>query len=695
MTTTSPPPAEKFDFAKIRWIYFGLMIGMFTSSISQTIVSPAIPRIISDLGGVEYYSWLSTIVMLVSTIVTPISGKLSDMFGRRRFYIIGLLVFVGGSILSGAAQSFPMLVTSRAIQGVGMGILMPLSQIIIGDIIPARQRGKYQGWMGAMMGASQVAGPLIGGWITDALSWRWLFYINLPVGLVALYMIVRHLRIPELNIPAKVDYAGISTMTIGLTSFLIGISLGGTQGWLNPLVITLIVVGLIVLVVFFLIERKAAEPIIPFGLFGNSIFRWSVIAGFFMSVALMTVLVYTPVYVQGVLGMSATESGLVLIPMNVAVFGMGVMVGNLTTRTGRYKEFAIAGAAIQFVGALLLTRLHLGATHGQVVLATVVVGFGCGMAFQIYTLAVQNAVRRRDLGTATSSLQFFRNIGNTLGTAVAGTMMTAQMASGIERHMTDAARRLIPPGGLNPNAVLNARELAKLPPELADVLRLSLADAMQHVYLLVPIATAVVFCATLMIRPLPLRDTLAGPDDRGREVLESTAMSSPEKDMSLRLRADAHARSKERMLGAHLILLAEQAKIDRNNLLRETISEFGGGDYERGIQVLRSTGMMLLTEDSAVVDEHEAFAIELGKRGRRKDMLSDELTARLERVASHVAEQPVDAPSKPLLESVEGIDSGGIKRAVGMLDSALVADLAVAHWDVPVTPPAPEQPPQG
>ena len=495
---TQPP--DQFDFARIRWIYFGLMIGMFTSSISQTIVSPAIPRIISDLGGVEYYSWLSTIVMLVSAIVTPISGKLADMFGRRRFYVLGLVLFMIGSALSGLATSFTFLVAARAVQGVAMGILMPLSQTILGDVIPPRQRGKYAGYMGALMGASQVAGPLIGGAITDAASWRWLFYVNLPVGLVALFLVIRFMKVPEIDIPRTVDHAGIAAMTVGVTSALLGISLGGTRGWADPLVLGLLAVGAVVLVLFVFIERRAAEPIVPMYLFRNSIFTWSVIASCFMNMALITLIIYTPVYAQGVLGVSATESGLILIPMNVGLFLMGIVIGQLTTRTGRYKSFAVVGVTLMAIASVLMLRLGAHSTPWELTLWTTLFGLGTGMSFQIYTLVVQNAVQRRDLGPATSSLQFFRSVANTLGTAVAGTLMTTQLVNGLRTNMTPEAQAQIPAGGLDPNVVLDPNALVGMPEAVVAVLRESLAGAMHSVYLVLPGLAVVVLLATVAAR---------------------------------------------------------------------------------------------------------------------------------------------------------------------------------------------------
>ena len=670
---------EEFDFAKIRWIYFGLMIGMFTSSISQTIVSPAIPRIIADLGGVEYYSWLSTIVMLVMTIVTPISGKLADMFGRKRFYALGLIIFMLGNVLSGIAQSFTWLVAARAVQGMGMGILMPLSQTILGDIIPPRQRGKYAGYMGALMGASQVAGPLIGGFITDVSTWRWLFYVNLPVGFLALFLVVRFMKIPELDIPRRVDHAGIATMTIGVSAGLLGISLGGTRGWLDPLVLVLLGVGVVFLVAFVLVERRAPEPIVPLSLFRNSIFTWSVIAGSLMNMALMMLIIYTPVYAQGVLGVSATASGAILIPMNVGLFAMGIVIGNLTTRTGRYKSFAVAGVVLMTIASVLLLRLDARSTPLELTLYTTLMGLGVGMSFQIYTLTVQNAVQRRDLGPATSSLQFFRSIANTMGTAIAGTLMTSQLVTSMKWRMTPEAIRDTPAGGLDPNAVLNPAAMQGLPEAVALVLRLSLADAMQAIYAVLPWLSLAVLATTLAIRAIPLRDSFT-PD----EPAHSTSLSVADPSMLTLSPEEHHARNKERMVAAHLVLLADQVDRPENEILRAALAEFGGGDLERGRQLLRSTSTMLLAEDPAVIDEHESFAVELSKRGQPQKMLSDGLTARLHRVAERVAEQaeqaPSENPTRPRIGLVDGLDAQALQRAMWMLDSALVADFASRRW---------------
>lgn len=664
-------PEAPFEFRTVRWAYLGLIVGMFSASISQTLVSPAIPRIVADLGGLAWYSWLSTIVMLVSAVITPVSGKLSDLFGRRRFYILGLTLFLVGSALSGMATSFPFLIFARAIQGAGMGILMPLSQTILGALIPPRQRGKYQGYMGAVLGGSQAVGPLIGGWITDVSSWRWLFYVSLPVGLASLLIVMRYLKVPESDVGGGIDHAGIATMTVAVTSGLLGISLGGPLGWTSPQVLALLAVGLGFAVAFIAVERRAAEPILPLRLLRNSVFMTATVGAFFMNMAMFVVLIYVPVYAQGVLGVSATESGLILIPMNVVLFLTGIVVGNLITRTGHYKEFVAAGSAIQVVGAVLIMRLDASSSHPWVLFCTAVLGLGYGMSFQIYVLAVQNSAQRRDLGVATSGLQFFRNLGSTLGTAIAGTIMSARLTDGITAQLTPELRALTPPGGLDPNAVLTPGSLTSLPEPLADVLRSALAGAMSSVFLILPVLTVLSLAATLCIKPVRLRETL---DERPGELLDATAMSSPDQERHLSPE-DEHARHKERIMGAHLVLLAEQVG-DQNPILRDAVAEFGGGDVERGLQMLLSTGTMLLSEDPEVIDEHEAFAVELSQRGREKQMLSRNVTDRLDAVAALVAQRPTGAPTKPRIDTVEGIDGSSMRRALMMLDSALVADIA-------------------
>ncbi|MDO5671290.1 MAG: MDR family MFS transporter [Actinomycetaceae bacterium] len=667
-----------FDFHAVRWAYFGLLIGMFASAISGTIIGPALPKIVADLGGLEWYSWLSTIVMLVSAVVTPISGKLSDIFGRRRFYILGLGLFMLGSVLSGLAMNFVFLVFARAVQGVGMGILMPLSQTILGDLIPPRQRGKYQGYMGAVMGAAQVAGPLAGGWITDVSSWRWLFYVSIPVGLIAMFIVVRHLHVPELSVPARIDYAGIVTMTLGVTSLLLGISLGGQFGWGQAHVIAMLVSGALMMGAFVFVELRAAEPIVPMYLFKNSIFTFATLAGMFMNMAILAVLIYVPVYAQGVLGVSATISGVILIPMNVVLFLMGVVVGNLTTWTGRYKFLAVTGAGLQVAGALSMLLLGAASEPWLVALTTCILGIGYGMSSQVLVLAVQNAVKRRDLGTATSTLQFFRNIGNTLGTAIAGTIMTTHMMAGIRDGMTPRLLKLVP-GGVNPNDVLQPDALRRLPDEVTGILREALAGAMHSVFLVLPVMTVLAFVSTIFVKSLKLRDTFAEGDARGREYLDSTAMSSPDQQRILLTPEDAHSRQKERIMGAHLIILADEAN-DKNEILRDSVAEFGGGDLEHGKQMLRSTGIMLLSEDPAVIDKHEPFAVELSQRGAMKWMLSRDITERLNDVALRVADQPGGATVRPHVDNAQGIDAKAIRRAAMMLNSTLVADIATHRW---------------
>ncbi|MFC0248170.1 MDR family MFS transporter [Citricoccus parietis] len=515
-----PPSKSPGLSPESRMVFIGLMLGMLVAAVSQTIVSPAMPVIVAELGGIEHYSWLATSAMLVSAVVVPIVGKLSDLYGRRSFYIAGLVIFMAGSILSGFAQDFWWLVIARAVQGLGMGALMTLSQTIIGDIIPPRQRGKYQGFMGAIFGLTSIAGPLLGGWITDHLGWRWLFFAGLPFGIVALVFIAKYLHLPHVQRKAKIDYAGIITLTGALVTILLATSWGGTTfPWNSAEVIGLYIAGAVFLALFIPIELKAEEPVLPLRLFRNSIFTFSNIASLAVAMGMFGAIFYVPVYAQGVLGVNATTSGAIMIPMSAAMIVVGILVGLLITKTGKYKMFVVGGTVVMLVGFWLLTQLHYGSSELQLTLAMVVVGVGLGGAMQTFTLIVQNAVDRRDLGVATAATQFFRSAGGTVGIAVLGTIMASRLATAIPEHLPAGAAEAMPAGGVSVNSVLDPAMLSQLPAGIAEAVRAGLADALHGVFIAAIPLVVVAIIAALLIKSVPLRDTLEDPESP--ESLES------------------------------------------------------------------------------------------------------------------------------------------------------------------------------
>ncbi|MFV0429720.1 MAG: MDR family MFS transporter [Arachnia sp.] len=508
MTTTDAPDLTFRLSPQHRRVFIGLIVGMLVASISQTIVGPAMPRIVSELGGMEYYSWVATAAMLVSAITVPIVGKLSDLCGRRGFFLAGLLIFMSGSILAGFAESFWVLVAARAVQGLGMGTIMPLSQTIIGDIIPPRQRGKYQGYMGAVFGLTSVAGPLVGGLITDAWGWRWLFFATLPVGVVAFILVFWFLRLPHQRRHAKVDVAGMLVLSSALVAILLATSWGGTTyPWLSPVILGLYAAGTVALIGFVFIELRAEEPVIPLRLFKLRAVSASNLAGFGLSMVMFGAIIYLPVFAQGVLGVNATNSGLILAPMMLSLVVMGIFTGQFISRTGSYKPIMVVGTVIMGVGVWLLTRLSYESSQTEMTLSMVVLGVGIGMAMQQYTLVIQNAVERRDLGVATASSQFFRNAGSTVGIALFGSVMSSGLGSAIMGHLPAEAASKMPAGGIDPGAVLDPEQLAGLPPVVADAVRHGLADQLHQVFVIALPIAGLVMLATLAIKALPLRST--------------------------------------------------------------------------------------------------------------------------------------------------------------------------------------------
>ncbi|GAB2535336.1 MDR family MFS transporter [Brachybacterium huguangmaarense] len=521
------PEAEEFTGLDRdgRRVFVGLMLGMFVASLSQTIVGPAMPRIVAELGGMEHYSWIATASMLVSAVAVPIVGKLSDIYGRRWFYLGGLAIFMLGSVLAGLSQGFWFLVFARAVQGLGMGTLMPLSQTIIGDIIPPRQRGKYQGIMGAVFGVTSVAGPLIGGLVTDNLGWRWLFYLTLPIGLAAFAVIWKFLHMNHTERDVKIDYLGIATLAPGLVLALLATSWGGsTYAWDSATIIVMYAAAALLLAAFVVIELRAPEPLLPMHLLGRPIVALSILASFAISVAMFGAIIYIPVYAQGVMGVNATNSGAILIPLSLAMIVLSIISGLAISRWGNYKWIMLAGLVILIGGYWLLSGISYGDSQWHLTLAMIVIGVGLGLCMQVYTLIVQNAVDQRELGVATAAVQFFRNVGSTVGIAVLGTVMTSKMGPSIQAQLATldpriqeamaAERQKSGGSGSLEASVLDPSTLSTMPAPVADAIRHGMGDAMHDVFVTALPFVIAALVLSIFIKQLPLRATVGAPERR-------------------------------------------------------------------------------------------------------------------------------------------------------------------------------------
>ena len=661
-----------------RRIFIGLLLGMLVASISQTIVGPAMPRIVAELGGMDHYSWVATAAMLVSAISVPIVGKLSDLYGRRPFYLGGLAIFIAGSILAASAQNFWWLVGARAIQGLGMGIIMPLSQTIVGDIIPPRQRGKYQGWMGVVFGVTSVAGPLAGGVITDSLGWRWLFFVAVPVGLVALFVIARFLDLPHEPRKAVIDTWGIVTMSLGVTAVLLAVSWGGTSyPWSSPVIIGLFVAGTLLLTAFVFVELRVAEPVVPLRLFRTSIFTFANLGAFGMSMVMFGSIIYVPIYAQGVLAVNASTSGLITLPLMLGLVLVGLLAGITITRTGRYKELMLVGAVLLGVGVLLLARLSATSSAWEVVGGVGLIGVGLGALSQQYTLVVQNAVARKDLGVATAALQFFRNVGATVGTAIFGTVLSSGLDDAIFRHLPPQLAATMPHGTINAGSVLDSSVITSLPVEVISAVRAGLADQIALIFWVSVPITVFVFICTLLIKPMELRDTLNTPEDAGRELLDTMAQSSGDVAPVLS-GTGSGARTRERLLGIQLAIVAESAARGDRPLLTRAVTELGSGDLSRGLTLLHCTAEMLTSDDPDVAASTERYACALADRVRSGgDTMSEDLRRQIA-VAAATAPRGVvlDSIERSVADRHEGVDIGKLKHAANDLMAALLVDLA-------------------
>ena len=507
---------------------FGVLMVMLLASLDQTIVSTAMPRVIADLHGFDRYTWVSTAYLLTSTVMVPIYGKLSDLFGRKPIFLFGVVVFLIGSALSGASQSMNQLIAFRALQGIGAGALMPIAIAIVGDLFTPRERGKWQGLTGGVWGISAIIGPTLGGWITQNTSWRWVFYVNLPIGIAALLVLI--FLMPALRGRAKevsIDYMGAALLVLGTVPLLLGFTWAGSQyDWSSPQIFGLFSIAFISLASFIVyeawLERHGGQPIIEPSLFKNSIFSVSTLITTIFGMALFGGIFFIPLYVQGVVGSSATSSGLILTPLMLTSVAGSIVSGQLVSRLGRYKWIAILGMLVSVAGVVLLARLNVNSTNNDVLLAMLVLGLGLGIGMSLYTLIVQNALPTK-IGQSTATLTFFRQIGGTIALAAMGSVMTAAYLPAFHSALPVAILHAVPAQYLaafnNPQILLSPATLAQIESHAAamgpqsvamlhqiiEAVKVGLAQGIHNVFVLSLGLMIVGLIAVFFLKEIPLK----------------------------------------------------------------------------------------------------------------------------------------------------------------------------------------------
>ena len=488
-------------------VFSGLMLAMLLAALDQTIVGTALPTIVGDLGGLNHLSWVVTAYLLTSTTGALLYGKLSDLYGRKRIFQVAIVIFLAGSALAGLSQNMTELIVFRALQGVGAGGLMVLAMTVIGDIVSPRDRGRYQGYFGAVFGFATVAGPLLGGFLVDNLSWRWVFYINLPIGILALFVIAIVLKESGVRRQHRVDYLGSALMVIGVSALLVVSVWGGQQyAWGSKPIVLLSFIGVVFVAAFLLREHFAAEPILPLRLFRNKVFSIANAMGFVVGLVMFGAIIYIPVYLQLARGSSPTISGLQLLPLVFGLFAASIGGGQIITRIGRYKIFPIIGTALMTVGLLMLSALQAHTSLWVLWADMIVLGVGIGACLQVLILAVQNAVGYEDLGTATAASTFMRSMGGTFGTAIFGAVLTSRLAFWLVRLLPGGATGATTGGNVTSSpAVVKA-----LPPPIRDAIVEAFVRSLHTVFLVgVPIVL-VAFVLSFFLPEVPLRRTVRG-----------------------------------------------------------------------------------------------------------------------------------------------------------------------------------------
>ena len=542
---------EEFNIRLVIPIIASVMLGILLAALDQTIVGTAMPRIVADLGGLSHYAWVFTAYMLASTVTVPIYGKLSDIYGRRWFFIGGMVLFLAGSALSGMSQTMTQLILFRALQGFGAGAMMPIAFAIIGDVFPPSERGKWQGLTSGMFGIASIIGPTLGGWLTDNLGWRWVFYVNMPVGAIAIATAFFGLPKIRSNRKHTIDYYGAAALVAGAVPMLLAFSWAGDKyAWVSTQIIGMLVFSAVMIALFIFIESRAEEPILSPNLFRNRIFTVSNLASFLIAGGMFGAIMYLPLFVQGVMGDSATDSGAVLTPMMLGFVVSSIVGGQVMSRTGRYKKLALASLVLAVVGMFLFSRMSVDATKGELVRNMILTGLGIGTTMSLFTIVVQNAFPLKRMGEVTASLQFFRNIGGTLGVAILGSLMNSRFHTLYYAKLPADVVSAVPKEQLaqldNPQLVLSPDAVAQIKQGFSAfgaqgdqlfnqvflAIREALAGAITDLFIIGMVFMLLSLAVTFLLTEVPLRRSLteaagAGLAEGGHFDVEEEAIEEP------------------------------------------------------------------------------------------------------------------------------------------------------------------------